>query len=230
MYCTWKLPRCLGHLVCDSAEEVKCFVISQEEYTHTTSESRGGLSISPRVLMNSSLGLGSKSKAAPHLTFSQVTQSPLSPSSPSEVLSETEPGLPDCDRPPRPQHTGTVRRGDPLAAVLELPGQTGSQVACMTFKAQLSTVSCGEALQGPLREPTATLLLIQILCSPHSQAVDSHPRVCLLLCRNHTSRWNWLLNPKVLVLPLLLVGRERRPFSRDLQSTECLEPGLLTQP
>ena len=154
----------------------------------------------------------------------------FSPSLPSEVLSETEPGLPDCDRPPRPQHTGTVRRGDPLAAVLELPGQTGSQVACMTFKAQLSTVSCGEALQGPLREPTATLLLVQILCSPHSQAVDSHPRVCLLLCRNHTSRRNWLLNPKVLVLPLLLVGSERRPFSRDLQSTECLEPGLLTQP
>lgn len=113
-------------------------------------------------------------------------------------------------------------------AVLELPGQTGSQVAHMNFEPQLSTVSCGEALQGPLRELTATLLLV--LCCPHGQAVDSHPCICLLLSRNHTSRWNWLLNPKVLALPLLLVGSERRPFSRALQSTDCLEPGLLTQP
>lgn len=186
------------------------------------------MSISALVLLNSSLGFSSESKAAPHLTFSQVTQSPLPPSSPSEVLSETKPGLPDCDRPPHPQHTGTVRRGDPLAAVLELPGQTGSQVAHMNFEPQLSTVSCGEALQGPLRELTATLLLV--LCCPHGQAVDSHPCICLLLSRNHTSRWNWLLNPKVLALPLLLVGSERRPFSRALQSTDCLEPGLLTQP
>ena len=73
------------------------------------------MSISALVLLNSSLGFSSESKAAPHLTFSQVTQSPLPPSSPSEVLSETKPGLPDCDRPPHPQHTGTVRRGDPLA-------------------------------------------------------------------------------------------------------------------
>ena len=133
VYSTWKLPRCLGHLVCDSAEEMKCFVISQEEYTHIPSESRWGLSISALVLLNSSVGFSSESKAAPHLTFSQVTQSPLPPSSPSEVLSETKPGLPDCDRPPHPQHTGTVRRGDLLAAVLELPGQTGSQVARMNF-------------------------------------------------------------------------------------------------
>lgn len=202
MCSTWKLPRCLGHLVCDSAEEVKCFVISQEEYTHTPSESRGGLSTSPPVLLNPSLGLGSESKAAPHLTFSQVTPSPLPPSSPSEVLSETKRGHPDCDRLPHPQHTVTVRRGDPLAAVLELPGQ----VTRMTIKPQLSTVSCGGALQGPLREPTATLLLVRILCSPHSQAADSHPRVCLLLSRNHTSRRNWLPNPKLLVWPLLRWG------------------------
>ena len=93
----------------DSAEEVKCFVISQEEYTHTPSESRGGLSTSPPVLLNPSLGLGSESKAAPHLTFSQVTSARACESAHSNVA--VSPSVTSRSWSPRTMVTGASGSG-----------------------------------------------------------------------------------------------------------------------